>query len=286
MKVLVTGATGNVGYVVAQHLAKQGHEVVATDQSMRPGLQLRPVFANLLDPLACYNLINGMEAVVHLANHPNAGAAPFADLYIENLTVNMNVFQAAADCGVQKLVFASTIQTITGHRPWTEDPAPSGIAYLPADGDLPQRPGNIYALSKCVSEDMLRYYSQWGTMQCIALRLPWVAYDRVTPRPRSKKNWRPRHVNLDECFSYIMVSDVARLIQHILRSDLPGYRTYFPTAADNSSQEPVAELIDRFYAQVPLQKPREQITQLVDCSRITAETGWTPLACLPTTTTC
>ncbi len=286
MKVLVTGAAGRIGSATAKYLAEQGHEVRATDMHTRSDLTVRPIIANLLDPMVCYPLAEGMETVVHLANYPNASSAKFVTLYTENLTMNMNVFMAARDCGVKKIVFASSVQAISGERPWNDNPAPSRLTYLPADDNMPQMPGNIYGLSKCASEDMLRYFSEYAGLSAVALRLPyimpdeWRAYFQKN-RPDRKKP-RHYHINIDECFSYLLLSDTTRLIASLLQTDLPGYRTYFPIADDNSQNAPPAELIAEFFPNVPLRKPLSEITHLVDNHQLHADTGWKPIASMHT----
>ncbi|NJL32368.1 MAG: NAD(P)-dependent oxidoreductase [Phycisphaerales bacterium] len=276
MNVLVTGAAGNVGSKVAEYLADQGMQVRATDTRMHPRPKMRLVIANLLDPLACYNLMDGIEAVVHLANHPHAHAAPFVNLYHENLTMTHNIFQTAIEYRLKKIVYISSIQAFTGRRLWTENPGPSGLPYLPLDSDMPQNPGNVYALSKCASEDMLRYVAKHSQTQCVALRLPWVASEKRHRSSQKNPEWPRHHINLDECLCYLLRPDVAALVHCILKTDLPGYRIYFPAAPETSYGKPAGEMLDEYYRNVPLRIPREQCTSLVDISRITADTGWKP----------
>ena len=68
----------------------------------------------------------------------------------------MNVFQAAAESGVRKIVYASSIQAMAGSR-WGQNDTQPGVPYLPLDGETPQHPGNHYALSKCTGEMQLGY---------------------------------------------------------------------------------------------------------------------------------
>jgi len=148
MRILLTGAAGWLGSVVCRQLVEQGEEIVAVDVLYRADLPVKLHVVNLLDRTAIYPLVEGCQAVVHLANHPNMirGLMP-QTVYAENVTTDANVFQAAMDVGVRHLVFSSSIQVIRGTRGGAEDRAkPSCLAYLPADGALPPTCGNLYAL--------------------------------------------------------------------------------------------------------------------------------------------
>src|SRR5438034_1203665 len=111
----------------------------------------------------CYPLVDGVNAVVHLANYPNASAGVAQDVFNENCAMNMNIFQAAVEAGVKKIIFASSIQAITGVRPSRDAGAqkPSDLPYLPLDGDVPPNPGNPYAASKVAGEMLLKYFGKF-----------------------------------------------------------------------------------------------------------------------------
>ncbi|NIO15170.1 MAG: NAD(P)-dependent oxidoreductase, partial [Xanthomonadales bacterium] len=72
--------------------------------------------------------------MVHLANHPRPGRLPPQQLYGENVRMNMNVFQAAADVGVEQILYSSSVQAFAGNRQHDELDRPSSLAYLPIDG--------------------------------------------------------------------------------------------------------------------------------------------------------
>ena len=139
MKVLLTGAAGRIGFAVAQHLSGAGFDVRAADKVYRGDLPAPLEVVDLLDREVCYRLLEGVEAVVHLANHPGPRRDDPQKLYNENVSMNMNVFEAAAQMGVGKIVFASSIQAMTLQRRERDGESlpPSKLAYLPLDGDSP-----------------------------------------------------------------------------------------------------------------------------------------------------
>lgn len=282
MKVLITGAAGRVGSVIAQVLHEAGVEIRLTDRRVRKNLPAKVEVLNLLDRDGVYRVVDETDAVVHLGNHPYFGDNMDAQaIYGENCQMNMNVFTAARELGVKKAVFISSVQVINGDRHYVEDESklpPSMLKYLPLDGDSPPNPRNPYSLSKRAGELLLEHYLAPQGIESIALRLPWTAHPdwwHWLKRRRSSASIR-EHALLDEGFSYLHAEDAARLVLAVLRTPLPGYRQYFPSATTPSTGIPVPELIQRFFAGVPLRKRVEEMTGLVDISRINAEVGWTP----------
>ncbi len=130
MRITLTGAAGKLGSHVCRQLVDAGHTVRATDRFYRRDLPVRLEMADLLRPEDAYELLEGVEALVHLANHPHFHGNDSQLVFNENVTMNMNIFQAARDVGVQKIVFSSSVQVMSGQRP----------PYLPFDSSTPAHP--------------------------------------------------------------------------------------------------------------------------------------------------
>ncbi|OGV59370.1 MAG: hypothetical protein A2X45_22090 [Lentisphaerae bacterium GWF2_50_93] len=282
MKILLTGASGNLGSAVCRKLHEDGFEVVATDQIMKKDLPVRLKVADLRDRIVCYELMEGADAIVHLAAHPNDGYPIKQELLNDNTSFTMNLLHAAYESGIRKFLFASSIQAMVRMRRIGEDGTipQSRLKYLPADGEVPADPDNVYGLSKQLCEQMLKFYAQEKGMSCIAFRFPFLY------NPEFLKFYRRYHIswkaymnqqgNLEECFASLSVNDAARLIAAVLRKDLPVYRCYFPAIPNPIADEEVSVLLDKYYKGVELRKPVSEIKSLVDISRITGDTGWTP----------
>jgi nucleoside-diphosphate-sugar epimerase len=285
-KVLLTGACGNLGREVCRHLLEQGHDVRATDRAKSPKIPIPVMVANLLNREACYGLVEDVEAVVHLANHPNHHGTDAQTVLVENTAMNMNLFQAAAESGVKKIIYASSVQAMASTYDH-EEPKPddSTLEYLPSDGDSPPKPGNPYGLSKQLGETMLSYFARVHGMSTIACRLPFIVsshwirhfwrYFNSKRRSGARRDFS--RATADEGFAYISAADAARLFDAILRTELPGYRCYFPAAPWLYREEPIPQLLEELYQGVPLRKPVDEMTGFVDISRVTRETGWVPL---------
>lgn len=275
MNIVVTGATGRIGGAVCRHLHAAGHAVAGVDQTYRTDLPVPLSVANLLDREACYPLLKGADTLVHLANHPDFVGGNAQRIFLENVTMDMNVFQAAAELGVRSIVFASSVQAFS-HLEGPEKPGRPVPAYLPLDGDMPPNPGNPYALSKVCGEQMLRYFvAEYDGMAATALRFPFV----VTPQwiPKLKGRWR-RVTGARDGYSFIHVDDAASVIGAVIAARLPpGYRCYLPAAREPlAADKGVRDLLAESYASTPLRRPAAEITSLVDLSALKRDLGWEP----------
>lgn len=264
-----------IGHHVVAQLVGDGHDVVSADRAHRrfDGAETRVVDFRRREDL--YALLEGADAVVHLANHPNSFSTDPQTLLSENLAINVNVCQAAADLGVGRIVFASSIQTVSGVPPVPPEGAPVVLPWLPADGDTPARPGNIYGLSKMLTEQMLAHYSRLHGLSAVAIRFPWVCGNPRHLRHFAGWETLDRH-RVNELGAWLWVEDAARLVSAILKTELPGFRVYLPTGPLPASFGAINEIVRRHYAHVPRKHPDQPLKVLIDIGQITRETGWTP----------
>jgi nucleoside-diphosphate-sugar epimerase len=278
MKVLITGAAGRLGSEACRQFQELGIDFRGADRRTDSNLPFHIEVADIRSRDACYPLVAGCDAVVHLANYPNASAGIAQDVFNENCAMNMNIFQVALEAGVKKIVFASSIQAITGVRRSRDSGAqkPSDLPYLPLDGDVPPNPGNSYAASKVAGEMLLKYFSKFHGITGVAVRYPMLLPHESLARFGDGGDRLSRGQNLDEAFSLLSYPDAARLIIAILRAPLSGFRIYFPAARKPWLNLSIPQIIKQFYEKVLLRKPIEQIHSLIDISQIERETGWTP----------
>ncbi len=227
--ILITGAAGRIGKVTADLLHEESYPILATD--LRRGKDTPYPFktTDLTEMEQVKALMEKIDAVVHLANHPGMGDRPPHVTFNENVTMNLNVFQAAAELGARRIIFASTLQVIGSHadtRTVKNLPPPPNY---PLDGDTEPTPANTYSLSKTVSEVMLRHYADRCGLDAVAIRYPLIHQHEVEVFvPIADFN---RDLLL-EGFSFLSINDAASLILAILKSELPGYRVYVPAISD------------------------------------------------------
>jgi nucleoside-diphosphate-sugar epimerase len=200
-KVLVTGAYGLVGNVIYKKLADAPDVYDAYGLVRRrapsarlPGEQIRLIpddhlfVADLGDPAALQQAMDGMDAIVHMAAEPN-GDAPWESILANNIVGAYNVFEACRLAGVKRLVYASTLQIFMGYmagapvealgRGEAPELPPGGMPVFTHES-LP-RPLNYYGTSKIWGESMAFMYAHLHDMSCIVLRVGMV--EAVEPPP-------------------------------------------------------------------------------------------------------
>ena len=164
-KILITGMSGLIGgiRVLRSHLETLGgYELTALNR--RPVDGVRTVQADIGDLDAIRPAFEGQDVVVHLAAH--VASEPMEDVVRGNLAGTWNVYEAAREAGVQRVIFASSGDTIRGID---HDPPYSQIVagdYEAASRwEWPKvtkelvRPRTFYGASKVWGEVLGRVYS-------------------------------------------------------------------------------------------------------------------------------
>jgi uronate dehydrogenase len=161
-RVLVTGSTGAIGEPLCQYLLQRGHTVRGFARRPSPGLQ-DYVMGDLNDRDKVRQAVQGMDAIVHLGAYPNP--ADFIDVLLQPNVVGLYyICEAAVEFGIQRLVLASTVQVITGHRGL-------GRTITVEDGPAPV---NHYALTKAWSELTGAMYARVHNLSVISVRIGWL----------------------------------------------------------------------------------------------------------------
>jgi uronate dehydrogenase len=113
---------------------------------------------DLADLGATRRAVEGADAVIHLAAIPREDR--FERLLEANIIPTYNVFEAARQAGVRRVVFASS-NHVTGFYGTTERIGP----------DDPVRPDSLYAVTKVFGEALGRLYAdKWG-LEVVCLRI-------------------------------------------------------------------------------------------------------------------
>ncbi len=171
MTILVTGATGFVGAAVARLLVDQGAAVrvlvrESSDRRNIEGLNADVAVGDLRDRAGLERALKGCTGLIHAAADYRLWARRPQDLYDTNVGGTRNIMLAAAEVGVGRIVYTSSV----------------AVLGLPADG----RPGDEEVPVSL--EDMIGDYKRSKYMAetevrrlIVAERLPVVIVNPSTP---------------------------------------------------------------------------------------------------------
>ncbi|MGH2908271.1 MAG: NAD-dependent epimerase/dehydratase family protein, partial [Solirubrobacteraceae bacterium] len=254
-KIAVTGGSGKAGRAVVSDLKNQGHEVLNIDLGPSPesyhypdGAPVPFLRADLTDygqaieALAGGEALPGIEAVVHLAAIPAPQMAAPQNIFQVNTVSTYNVFSAAWQLGLQRVVWASSETTLG--LPFDTPPD-----YAPVD-ESHMRPESSYALSKDVGEEMARQLSRRSGMPIIGLRFSNVMVREDYTRFES---WQDDpHARKWNLWGYVDESHVAESVRRALAADVPGYDSFVIAAADTVMRRPSRELMAEVFPDVPV----------------------------------
>ncbi|MFD7461811.1 MULTISPECIES: NAD-dependent epimerase/dehydratase family protein [unclassified Streptomyces] len=159
--VLLTGAAGGLGTLMRDLLPDYGYQLRLLD--LRP-VEGAPdaIVADLADKDAVREAVRGVDAIIHLAGI--SLEAPFEKILKANIEGTYNLYEAAREEGVRRIVFASSNHAV-GYtpRPQGDDPL------IPVE--TPRRPDTFYGLSKSFGEDLAQFYWDKHGLETVSVRI-------------------------------------------------------------------------------------------------------------------
>jgi nucleoside-diphosphate-sugar epimerase len=270
-RICVTGASGKAGRAVVRDLLEHGYDVAATDvAASRADIESGMLRAELTDYGQAVETLRGVDAVVHLANIPAPGIYTPAVTFNANITMNFNVFQAAAELGLSRVVWASSETTLG--LPFEVPPR-----YAPVDEDHYPLPTTTYALSKVASETIAGQIARWSGIPFIALRFSNI----MAPADYQEfpsfwaDPWR-RKWNL---WGYIDERDVAAACRLALQAPaeaVEGSPAFIIAAADTVMNRPSAGLLAEVFPDVRLTREVGEFGTLLAIDRARQVLGFEP----------
>jgi nucleoside-diphosphate-sugar epimerase len=226
--------------------------------------------ADLTDYGQAVEALSQADAVVHLANIPAPGLSTPAVTFNANITMNFNVFQAAAALKLNRVVWASSETTLG--LPFDVPPR-----YAPVDEDHYPVPTSTYALSKVASETIAGHLAQWSGIPYIALRFSNIwdpQYYQEFP-----SFWPDPHARKWNLWGYIDERDVAascRLALEAPADAVKGNPAFIIAAADTVMNRPSAELLAEVFPGVPLTRDVGKFGTLLAIDRARQVLGFEP----------
>ncbi|ADH90530.1 NAD-dependent epimerase/dehydratase [Ancylobacter novellus DSM 506] len=158
--VLLTGASGTLGRLLAERLTREGRTLVLTDL-IEPDYELpagvRFMVADLADREAVLRLGNDYAAIVHFG--AVSTERDFADIFGPNIAGAHHIFDLAR-ASKARVIFASSNHAIGFNR-----------RDVRLDEDCDLRPDGYYGLSKAYGELLARLYWDKHGLESLSLRI-------------------------------------------------------------------------------------------------------------------
>ncbi len=281
VKVLVTGAGGRLGRYLCPALAKEtGFNVTACDVKVARdvdfGLKLQE--ADLRDLEQVKKLTAGQDVVIHMGNHSDFNPPDPYLIFNQNVCMNQNVMQSAADAGAKKIVFASSIQVVGSVPFHNKNVWDDQVAALPLDETTPENCRNPYALSKVCGEQMLKYLVRQYDIAGRAIRFPAIL---TSSHAQDFEAQRPTNPHLDDYyrsigFPYIHFDDACELLIRLIKAEIKGFGAMFPASRTPIMGGTVKEALAKHYQGVRLNVPLEKLDGLIDQAHVVRDLGWRP----------
>ncbi len=201
-KVLITGASGNLGNKLVAHLRQKTQLVlldrIATDDEV------------LQADLSVWEQhwvrqFEGVQVVYHLAGNPIA-VSSWSELIGPNVDAMLHVFEAAAQHRVRRLIFASSNHVMGGYQHEREVRLTSTIEPKPGLDYGDGRSSMPYAATKLFGERVGKHFADARGLQVIAVRLGWVWRGDNTPQglPTDRSPWFREMWLSDRDFVHLM----------------------------------------------------------------------------------
>ena len=179
-KVLVMGASGNVGACVTRQLVERGDDVrvlLRRSSSTKgiDGLDLERCYGDIFDTEAIEAAMADRDVVFYCVVDTRAHLADPAPLFATNVDGLRNVLDVAVDAGLDRFVFLSTIGTIA-----------VGAGGAIVDEDTPFNwagKGGPYIESRRQAEDLVLSYARERGLPAVAM---------CVSNPYGPPDWQPK----------------------------------------------------------------------------------------------
>ena len=271
-RIMFTGGSGKAGRHVVQYLVEQGYEVLNLDTKPLDNPKVRTLVTDITDSGQVFNALSStmashefdpdlrphpVDAVVHFAAIPRIMLVPDNEVFRINTMGTYNVVEAATKLGIKKVIIASSETTygiVFANLPREPE-------YFPLDEEYPVDPMDSYALSKICNERTARAFHLKSGADIYAIRIGNVVEPHeyadfpgyfARPEFRKKITW-----------SYIDARDLGQIVKLAVEKDGLGFQIFNAAQDDCSSDLPTAELLRRYYPNVPVKRPLGEYESLL-----------------------
>jgi len=200
-KLVLTGAAGRLGSYLREPMSKMCDELVSTDIVDDIGTlydgetYAKGDLANLDDMM---RVLDGADMVVHMGAYADEG--PFEKLLGPNFVGAYNIWEAAYQHGLKRVVYGSSIHAV-GMHPKNEF----------IGTDVRHRPDTFYGLAKCFAEDLGSMYWDKRGLESVHMRI--LSCAQVT--------------NARALGSWLSYDDLIQLVQRSIETPVTGFSVVY-----------------------------------------------------------
>jgi len=210
-KLVLTGAAGRLGSYLREPLTKMCDELVSTDiaddiGALYPGETYAKGDLASLDDMM--RVLEGADMVVHMGAYADEG--PFEKLLGPNFVGAYNIWEAAYQRGLKRVVYGSSIHAV-GMHPKNE--------FIGTDAR--HRPDTFYGLAKCFAEDLGSMYWDKRGLESVHMRI--LSCAQVT--------------NARALGSWLSYDDLIQLVQRSIDTPVTGFSIVY--GVSNNDRVPV-----------------------------------------------
>jgi len=172
MRTVITGAAGKVGTETVEALSDVGHDVVPVthpDHGIEEGHS-----TDLAEPDGLVDVFDSAEVLIHLAAD-GSPTASWDSVNRNNIRATYNVYRAAREAGIQRVVFASSNHVQHMANIGTRNDPGTMVAHPEAFGTGDGvHPDSLYAVSKVFGEAVGSYVADRYGMEVLNFRIGWL----------------------------------------------------------------------------------------------------------------
>ena len=275
--VAVTGALGNMGRRIVTRLEADGSRVRKID--------LTPSANPFYEPTRVVDLTNygdavanlhGCDAVVHFGSNPWPDDDFFtgAQRYANNTVATFNVFQAACQLGIKRVVYASS-ETVAGN-PFLRA-GPAHIPMLETDEPMPQ---SAYALSKLNAEQLATHMHRMHGTIFVGLRIANILYDvpgHYAGYDQVPTYWKDPLIRRETLWKYVDSRDVAEIVACSLTAELSSAEVFNVSAADTIMNVPTQALFETHFPATQIAPGLGEYETPMSLVKAKQMLGWRPI---------
>jgi len=206
-KIVLTGAGGRLGSHLREPLTRLADELVSSDltddiATLYPNERYVSADLTKLDEIV--SLLEGADMVVHFG--AVGDEAPFETILGPNIIGAYNVWEAAFQNKLRRVVYASSIHAVGMH---------AKTDFIGTDA--PHRPDTFYGLAKCFAEDLASLYWDKRGIESVCLRI--LSCATVT--------------NARAVGSWLSYDDLIHLVERAISTPVTGFTVAYGVSAND-----------------------------------------------------